>query len=194
MEADFAVIIITPVRVRRDELRFVTTLLDSGIVDRVHLRHPDADKSAIADILASLRPEHLSRISLHDHYDLASRFDGIGIHFNSRNPRCDIQCSGLRSAGVHNTDELAAAKGVDYVLASPVFDSVSKPGYKANPDIVNVIQNADMPIIALGGVTPDRFDGLKKQGFAGGAMLGFADVPFADLNKVLDSIRKNLNK
>jgi len=194
MEADFTVIVITPVKVRNDETRFITALLDSGLVDRIHLRHPDTDETTTATILASLRPEHLRQVSLHDHHNLATRFDGIGIHFNSRNPRCDTPCSGLRSAGIHNIDELPAAEGLDYILVSPVFDSLSKPGYKANPYIGRILKSTDLPAIALGGITPDHFAELKSAGFAGGAMLGFADVPLADIGKVLGSICKNLTK
>lgn len=173
MEADFKVIAITPADPRPYEAVWIARLLDTHRADRVHIRHPRIDREAMAQLLGSIRPDLLSRVSIHDHHDLAAQFDEVGVHFNGRCPRREVKCTGLRSAGVHNADELDAARGLDYVLASPVFDSLSKTGYKANPDIDALAGKAEMPFIALGGVTPAAFDELKQRGYAGAAMLGY---------------------
>lgn len=59
--------------------------------------------------------------------------------------------------------------GLDYITLSPVFDSISKPGYTS-------VEFGPLPsgvtVIGLGGVTTDRAVQLKARGFAGAAMLG----------------------
>ena len=73
---------------------------------------------------------------------------------------------------------MAARKAsVDYLFLSPIFDSISKAGYKSNFTIDELRAAADAGIIdsrvfALGGVTPDRLSLLQSIGFGGAVMLG----------------------
>ena len=65
----------------------------------------------------------------------------------------------------------------DYVLLSPIFDSVSKQGY-ASAFTDETLREAskdgiiDHKVVALGGVTPDKIDYLQQLNFGGAAMLG----------------------
>lgn len=59
---------------------------------------------------------------------------------------------------------------------SPIYGSISKPGYEAAfPDadaLASALAGARYPVLALGGVTPDKFEELRELGFAGAALLG----------------------
>ena len=60
----------------------------------------------------------------------------------------------------------------------PIFESISKPGYKGTWDhqwLANrLTTNAlDESIIALGGVSADNRDAIVEMGFDGAAVLGF---------------------
>jgi thiamine-phosphate pyrophosphorylase len=65
----------------------------------------------------------------------------------------------------------------DYLFLSPIFHSISKIGYGSH-FTSNELQRAsnegviDSRVVALGGVTPDKVDYLKRLGFGGVAMCG----------------------
>ena len=64
----------------------------------------------------------------------------------------------------------------DYVFLSPVFDSISKKGYRAgfdDPEILKAfLANSQQKIIALGGINQERIQTCNELGFDGYAMLG----------------------
>lgn len=80
---------------------------------------------------------------------------------------------------------------LDYVFLSPIYSSISKPGHGGEgaaatfPDadaLASALAGSRYPVLALGGVTPDRFSELAELGFAGAALLGSiwaADDPLA---------------
>ena len=82
------------------------------------------------------------------------------------------------STSFHTLEDLGVCRGdVDYCFLSPIYNSTSKgPGYAAAfPDteqLAAALAGARYPVIALGGVTPDRFGELADLGFAGAALLG----------------------
>lgn len=65
----------------------------------------------------------------------------------------------------------------DYLFLSPIFDSISKAGYRSAFSHEQLQRAADegvidRKVIALGGVTPERIPYLHSLGFGGVAMLG----------------------
>lgn len=158
-----------------DEARRIVRLLDNGI-DRIHIRKPEAQAEAIARLLEDI-PESLHcRLSLHDHHELIARFPQVWAHANARNPEPPVQVPFSRSC--HKLDELCAEPCAQYSFLSPIFDSISKHGYGASFTTEQLKEAAragiiNQNVIALGGVTPDRFPILKSLGFGGAAMLGY---------------------
>jgi thiamine-phosphate pyrophosphorylase len=81
------------------------------------------------------------------------------------------------STSFHTLADLGACRGeLGYCFLSPIYLSISKPGYKAafpDPDeLAAGLAASRCPVLALGGVTPDKFGGLAGLGFAGAALLG----------------------
>lgn len=171
---DFRLMAITPPEPIPGEAERIAFLLGHGI-ERVHLRHPGASRDVVEKILAEIPDALLGHISLHDHHELASVYR-CGVHLNSRHPDAPQNHLGVLSAGCHSVAELAPAfdKGCHYCFLSPVFDSISKPGYKAAITLDCTLRQAldSRQVIALGGVTPERLTTLADHGFAGAAMLG----------------------
>ena len=65
----------------------------------------------------------------------------------------------------------------DYLFLSPIFDSISKVGYKSgfnDEELLNASVDGiiDERVIALGGVTFDKIPYLKELHFGGVAMIG----------------------
>ncbi|MCM1164308.1 MAG: thiamine phosphate synthase [Muribaculaceae bacterium] len=166
----FTLIAITPPEPLDDEAARIATLLRSGF-DRVHLRHPAMPVSELEKIIAAIPSELRGAISLHDHFHLAPAYGIGGIHLNGRNPQAPRGWEGITSRSCHSVAEVEASRGLDYVTLSPVFDSISKPGYRGvNFDSLPT----GIIIVALGGVTPEKFNLLKSLGYAGAAMLSAA--------------------
>jgi thiamine-phosphate pyrophosphorylase len=99
-----------------------------------------------------------------------------GVHLAVSDPMPDPRPA-LVGRSCHDPDEIAraVAQGCDYVTVSPVFASGSKPGYGPALGIDGLrglACGADIPIYALGGVTPDRTRACLDAGAHGVAVMG----------------------
>lgn len=161
----------------------ITRFLRGNLLDIMHIRHPESSANEIERIIREIPPDLHHRLTLHDHFRLAEHLGIGGIHLNGRNPdipedlikkRPDLRIS--RSC--HSIEEVTEARNLDYVTLSPVFDSISKEGYKSIipkdklPLLKNRLKEARVPVVALGGVTPEKESLLRLIGFAGMALLG----------------------
>lgn len=183
MAADprFTLIAITPPKPLDNEADRITALLDSGSFDLVHLRHPDATPGDMAAIISGIPSRLHSRLRLHSHFELAGEFGIGGLHLNRHCPHAPQWYRGPVSRSCHSVDEImACGHGYDFVTLSPVFDSLSKPGYRAAFNDIELRRLDDIAatrVIALGGVTPSRLPLLTRYNFAGAAMLSAAWQP-----------------
>lgn len=148
-------------------------------VDTLHLRKPNASEVDCARLIESIPREWRGRIVVHDHHRLCQRYGLQGVHLNSRNPYppSDFHPSTV-SASCHSLAEVEWRKGdCDYVFLSPIFDSISKRGYRAAYQPQELRQAAetgliDGRVVALGGVSLDGIDQLRQWRFGGAAFLG----------------------
>lgn len=188
----FITIAITPEKPVEEEASKIAMLLDGGI-RYVHLRHPEATEAELAAIIEDV-PERLrGRVRLHSHFALIDRCGLGGAHLNSRWSSYYGR-TGTLSRSCHTLKELADMTLYEYVTLSPIYDSISKEGYRSafNPAAVcNEI--AGRNVIALGGVTPDRFRELAEAGFIGAAMLGYlwGTPSLIELQNRIQTVRKS---
>lgn len=191
MEDDFLIIGITlPASEVENEARRIVELLEGGAVDRMHLRKPNADGSVLERLLDAIPREYHCRLSLHDAPQLTEKYPEVGFHFNGRHP------SGVKapvqSRSCHSVDEVMASEpGLDYVTLSPVYDSISKPGYAGQPFNLTESGQSFRRVVALGGVIPSRFSELKRIGFRGAAMLGYLWNFNVSVNNIAEEIARN---
>ena len=168
----FITIAITPEHQVSGEADIVTTLLEGGI-DYVHLRRPDATEVEMRRLIEAIPGRLHGRLRLHSHFALVDECSLAGAHLNSRNLSYTGN-HGTITRSCHSLEEVVDASGYEYVTLSPVFDSISKQGYNAAISIADFARlRPPTKVIALGGVTPDRFAMLHDVGFAGAAMLGY---------------------
>lgn len=176
MGSAFIRVAITPPYIYPGEPDAIGSLLRSGDYDYVHIRKPDASEAATRELVSAIDPSLRGLLALHDHYHLANEMHCGGIHLNRRNPLPPAGWAGRISRSCHSTSELYESAGCDYVFLSPVYPSISKPGYSSalldDPELPGTLRSARIPVVALGGVTADRFEALKWLGFSGAAMLG----------------------
>lgn len=164
------IIVITAPEAVGDEAEAIAHMLGSGNVDRVHIRKPGYTPDRTRALLDNIPPQLLPRLSLHDHHVLAEEY-GTGVHLNSRNPLPPDGFDGILSRSCHSLDQIGAP--ADYLFVSPVFDSISKHGYKASFSHDELRARVDRRCIALGGVEPHLLRTVADIGFGGAALLGY---------------------
>lgn len=159
------------------EVATIRRLLADGF-DIVHLRKPNASIEYCRQLLGGLSVAERSRIVVHDYYSLYREFALRGVHLNRNIVSLPSDYCGSRTRSCHSFEEVVRYKAeVDYLFLSPIFDSISKAGYRsafsheklhraANEGII------DSRVIALGGVAPDKISYLESLGFGGVAMSG----------------------
>lgn len=173
----FTVVAITLPDFVDGEANMIVRALGSGAVDRVHLRKPGCEPQQMARLIAGIPAELHPHLSLGDCQNLAVGTDIGGVHLNSRCPAAPSGFTGLISRSCHSIAETA---GCDYVFLSPVFESISKRGYRPTWTLDELAGRVDRHVYGLGGVTPERFEELARAGFGGAAMLGYIWQDFSD--------------
>jgi len=152
--------------------------LVSGKFDYVHVRKPECTAGQLTRLLDTINPLVRERLTLHEHFDIAAEYGIGGVHLNSRNPVAPANWAGRVSRSCHSVAECTEITGNDYIFISPVFPSISKPGYKNNFDeqeLAEYLAGAhSSATIALGGVTQGRIGQVRRMGFDGYAMLADA--------------------
>ena len=155
------------------EAEALRRLLD-GLECRVHLRKPGSAEEDMRRLVESLPEELRPRLTLQDHLQLATEYGVGGVHPTSRFPEIPPCWRGLVSRSCHSLDEVAACQDADYLFLSPIFDSISKSGYRSafTDAQLRSASEIDGHVYALGGVRPENFPLLKEYGFGGAALLG----------------------
>ena len=109
-----------------EEARIITGLFEVGL-DLLHLRKPDATAHEVGNLLHGIPMEYRKQIVIHDFFPLKDEFSLGGIHLNSRHSEAPEGYQGLLSRACHSLEEVKTmASHFDYVLMSPVYDSISK--------------------------------------------------------------------
>lgn len=159
------------------EAEAINALLDAGL-EHLHIRKPGSTEAQVEALLQAIPERYRCRITLHEHFDLAVRYRLGGIHLNRRCPFPPTRYEGGISRSCHSIGELDQWRGVcRYLFLSPVFDSISKAGYRSAFPLETLRTAAqrgtiDGKVIALGGVSADNLQMLRDMGFGGAAVLG----------------------
>lgn len=170
-------IAITTPKVDDKDVRLIKRLLECGI-DIIHLRKPESDIHACRQLLKALTKEERERIIIHDYPELYDEFSLKGIHINRNVSSLPDDYIGFRTRSCHSLEEVERYKDeYNYLFLSPIFDSISKVGYRSGFR-KEELQGASMKgiidekVVALGGVTFESIAYLKGLKFGGVAMIG----------------------
>ena len=136
---------------------------------------------ALARELMALARRWDAAVSINGNAEVALAVGAAGVHLpQGRSPaaaRRRLGSDALIGVSAHGRGEAsaAAAAGADYVTLSPIFASVSKPGYGPALGLATLRRAAEglpIPVLALGGVTPENVAACRTAGAAGIAVLG----------------------
>jgi len=189
-------IITSPERIH-EEVDIIAALLAAG-VERVLLRKPGWSTAQYTALLDKLPPECYNRILIRDHSALADRYGLAGVHWSgegmhrlllgavagngktapvtgkTEQPTRYLSPENFKenSTGIHSTDSITLTdKRFQTLLLSPVFNSISKPGYHGRLE-GRLPDKNNRQVLALGGVDHTNIHLLRNWHFDGAALLG----------------------
>ena len=171
-------IVITTEAFFNGEAEAINLLFKNGL-ELLHIRKPYISADEMRSFIEQIDKTFHHNIVLHDNYELANVFGLKGIHLNRRNKDVsgELEKSLSISCSCHSFKEIGEAQKCEYVFLSPVFDSISKVGYKQGFTHEQLCDARDKGIIskhivALGGVAKEQISVVSRYGFGGVAILG----------------------
>jgi thiamine-phosphate pyrophosphorylase len=142
---------------------------------------PEDEQIPLARMLLPMIRRHGARLSIHGAATLAKLASVDGVHLPSgadaAAARAELGPQTLIGVSIHTVTEAEAIDPavVDYALAGPAFETVSKPGY--GPEIgrkglAEMARAARVPLLAIGGINTLRIAEVIAAGCAGVAVMG----------------------
>lgn len=187
----------------RDLISVVGECLAAGL-PAVQVREKDLPAAELARLCRALRPLTAARGALlivNDRVDVALAVGADAVQRTSVSlPIEDIRAVAdkrLRiGASVHGLEEALAAQeaGADWVVFGPVYDTPSKRRYgppQGLEALGRVAAATRVPVVAIGGITPERVREVRAAGAAGVAVISAiltADRPGDATRRFLDAL------
>lgn len=176
------VIVISSPQAVNDEAEIINNLFSEGM-NIFHLRKPSDSIDKVEALLEGINPEYYPKISLHQYHEMASRYGIKRLHYNKKSRHIakeeDLahwkKDKYLLSTSVHSIKSYnALLEYFDYSFVGPIFDSISKTGYKSGFDKeTDVLEDKGaIKMIAIGGVNFENMIRALEMGFDGVAVLG----------------------
>ena len=165
-----------------DEATLINILFREGLVC-LHIRKPGSSEDDFADLLTGIRPEFRTRVAIHQHHRLSEKFQIQRLHFTEKERKITApeilktleSSSYILSTSVHDLEDLERLPSYfSYTFFGPVFDSISKKGYKSVlPDDFYIRPEIKKrPVYGLGGISAGNVGKLGPMNFDGAAVLG----------------------
>lgn len=151
-----------------------------GSAVALHARDHDAGGKALAAVAARFvtlaRPPEAA-VFVNRRPDIAAAVGAQGVQLGARdlapNDARRLVPHGWIGRSVHSLEEArtAADEGADYLLAGPIYPTPTHPGTAAGLDLLRHCAGIGLPLIAIGGVTPDRVGEVATAGAYGVAAI-----------------------
>jgi len=165
---------------------------------------PDDEQILLARSLLPLAHKSGARLMLHGEASLAKLAGVDGVHLPSGADavaaRALLGAGKLVGVSIHTVTEAQAIDPavVDYALAGPAFETVSKPGY--GPEIgrrglAEIASAARAPLLAIGGINTARVAEVIAAGARGVAVMGGvmrASDPVQEVSALLATLTGSL--
>ncbi|PZD78106.1 thiamine phosphate synthase [Mesonia sp. K7] len=163
-----------------NEMTMLHHLFECGL-NCFHLRKPCFSQNDYEIYLHKIKPIYHNLVVLHEYHHLVEKYLLKGIHLKEEHrlkitdTKAYVTALKSRSkltisTGFHSYEALKSdTYSYDYCFLSPVFDSISKPGYLGKGFKVAL---TEQKILALGGITLQNIKLAKQLGYQGIALLG----------------------
>jgi thiamine-phosphate pyrophosphorylase len=161
---------------------------------------PVQDQLAHARCLLPVARKWNARLTVHGGVDIAVAAGADGVHLaaggDATGARAALGPGALVGISIHSVAEARSLDPnfVDYAVAGPAFETASKPGYGPSlgtEGICAIAGASRVPVIAIGGITPERVVEIIAAGAAGIAVMGSlmrARDPGAEVRALLGAL------
>lgn len=164
---------------------FVNKVVRGG-VSMVQLREKGVhlnDLKYKAVMLQSMLKPYGIPLIINDFVELAAEINADGVHIGQQDmhpsqARKILGKDKIIGLSIESLEELTQSNqmdDVDYVTASAVFASKTKPDCKTLwglDGLLQVVQNSNHPVTAIGGITCENIEEILKKGVKGVAVIG----------------------
>ena len=172
-------IVISDSDFKPDEAGIVNELFHAGL-DLFHIRKYGTNEESLWELISQVHPENHSKLVLHHNHEWGKEIGLNRFHYSETDRkkweeenRIGVNNELVYSTSVHNLkDYNELPPHFSYAFLSPVFDSISKEGYKAVKFDLSKRQNEKTKLIGLGGIQADNVQQVFEMGFDGAALLG----------------------
>ena len=190
----------------RDLAALVVECLATGL-PAVQVREKDLSAAELAALCRRLREPTRERGSLLIVNDRADVALAVGADAVQRT-HASLSVAEIRTvvdkrlrvaASVHSREDALAAEaeGADWIVFGPVYDTASKRRYGAPQGLAKleaVVRAVRIPVIAIGGITPERVAEVRAAGAHGVAAISAilaAESPADATRRFLDALAKS---
>ena len=169
-------------------------------VHLVQIRQPDFEGGALTHLVTAavlaVRGTR-ARVLVNDRLDVALAAGAHGVHLRADSMsaapvRAVVPPAFIIGRSVHSpeeTEEAARGGGLDYLIFGTVFSTSSKPDVRPAgvASLAAACARVPLPVLAIGGMIPERLGPVAESGAAGFAAIGlFADCALNALPSLID--------
>lgn len=167
------IIVITAAKSVEGESRIINALFEHGL-ELLHLRKPGCSTKQMSKMILTIDKSYWNRIIIHEHITLYDDFNLAGIHIKPSLFKRMSSDYGILSTSSHRISDFCLLDSLNsQIFLSPMFDSISKPGYFGNQDLLSAGKTKRKgKLIALGGIGSNNIRTIANGGFDGAAVLG----------------------
>ena len=161
----------------------IHNLLDVG-VSAVQLREKDlshAEYIKLAKPLCKLCHAYSAQLFINSRIEIAMNVGADGLHLPGNSPSVrkvteETNHPFIIGSSVHTLTEAKRREmeGADFITYSPIYPTLSKPGYGPTvglDGLRTVTEGINIPVFALGGITPERVSECLDAGAYGVAVM-----------------------
>lgn len=180
----FQLHIITDGVKQQDELLPVITAAAQAGADYIQLRYKSAPALALYTLgkaVQSALAGQRTGLLINDRVDVALALSAQGVHLAAKSLPVEqvrplVKEKMLVGCSVHSVEEAVAAEraGASYVTYGHIFTTPSKPGLapRGTDALRQVVDAVSIPVLAIGGITPENIAQVLATGAAGIAVIG----------------------
>ncbi len=164
-------------------LTVVSEILDAG-VKAIQLREKDLDDKSLfqlAQPISAICNDYGAHLFINSNVQVAIDVGGAGVHLPDNETavnqvREQANNDILIGCSIHNIEiaKKREREGADFITYSPIYSTISKPDYDQVVGIEKLEKLANevqLPLFALGGVTPNRVYECVNAGASGIAVM-----------------------
>ena len=173
------IVVIAPEQSVENEQLWINRLFENGL-DLFHIRKYGCCDDVMQKYITAIDKQFRNQLVLHSHFHLAADLGIKRLHFSEEDRvqknHLPFQGDYTISTAVHSIKDFNKLDPKwDYAFFSPVFPSISKPGYGVENNVLDKLRyknNSTVQLIGLGGIDENNFHTTIEAGADGIALLG----------------------